>query len=171
MAKKKTIEVPPSTVELVSYSIKAVIPTGSYANIQPEIIVKAKNLDEAATYVIPHINKLFREFLNKGDRPETFAVSQSVVSELEKARATPTVMTTATSGAPEAVITATSGTPYIEPTTAFKKAEQAVGSCLSSEALQLIEGQISKSVKLTSEEKFALLKLVEIKATELFNKK
>ena len=142
------------TVELVSYSIKAVIPTGSYANIQPEIIVKAKNLEEASAFVLPHIDMLYRKY----------APSLLPVVDLKKEIAKPTVITTGEIK-PESFSENTGTT--ISVSAPFMKAEQAIGSCLSPEALQLIESQISKSVKLNNEEKFALLKLVEIKATEL----
>ena len=44
-------------VEMVSYSIKMVIPTGAYANIQPEIVVRAGTVEDAHDFIAPHINK------------------------------------------------------------------------------------------------------------------
>ena len=55
-------------VTLLGYEIKAVIPTGPYANIQPTIAVMAESLEAAENYVIPHINKLFGDFLNKSEK-------------------------------------------------------------------------------------------------------
>ena len=58
-------------VELISYSMKMVIPTGNYANIQPEIVVKAGTVEEAHDYIAPHFNKLWKEYyLCNERRPE-----------------------------------------------------------------------------------------------------
>ena len=59
-----------STVKLLNYTIKAVIPTGPYANIQPEISVSASSIEEANAYVIPHVDELFEKYLNISDRPK-----------------------------------------------------------------------------------------------------
>lgn len=48
--------------QLQSFTVKATIPTGSYANIQPEITVSAYSMDEAEAFVMPHIQKMFNEF-------------------------------------------------------------------------------------------------------------
>ena len=53
---------------------------------------------------------------------------------------------------------------------AFIKATSAIESCLSLEALDLIQKQIENSVKLTLEDKPALLKLSVLKAQELQSK-
>ena len=48
-----------------------VIPTGQYANIQPEIIVKGGTVEEAHDYIAPHMNKLWKEYyLINERRPE-----------------------------------------------------------------------------------------------------
>lgn len=161
----KKVKVTAPVVELVSYSIKAVIPTGSYANIQPEIIVKAKSLEEADRFVMPYIRRLYQEYAPSVLPQVTYAVSQSPVVEMKKAMETPTVMTTAESLPHEPVTTVT------EATAPFLKAEQALNGCKTQEALTLIEQQISKSVKLSKDEKFALLKLVSLKADEFFKAK
>ena len=44
-------------VTLISYAMKMVIPTGNYSNIQPEIIVKAGTIEEAHSFIAPHMNK------------------------------------------------------------------------------------------------------------------
>jgi len=161
-----------SKTELLSYTIKAIIPTGAYANIQPEIIVMADSLEEAEAYVIPHINKLFRDFLNKSERRDEIKVQE------------PTLVTA--TGA--AYVKDVSGTyPRIpkanfNPETqeshytadvspAFIKAEQAINSCLSNEALDVIQKQIEKSVKLSENEKVMLTKLSAIRFGELNIKK
>ena len=162
--KEKKIKVQPSTVELVSYSIKAVIPTGSYANVQPEIIVKAKNLEEADRFVMPYISQLYHDYARKdnGDKfyPDTYAVSQSPVSELNRSMATPTTTNYGTSGVQTTIHTADVSAPFL-------KAEQAINSCLSTDALEVIQRQVEKSVKLNEDEKVMLIELSAIRYGEL----
>jgi hypothetical protein len=140
-AKKEKIEkvVQPKT-ELVSYSMRMVIPTGNYANIQPEIVVKSTSIEEAHDFIAPHMNKLWKEYYMISERRvETKPVAPKV-------EATPVS------------------------SVAFIKASQAITSCLSMEALELIKTQIEKSVKLTAEDKPALLKSLALRAQELTKK-
>ena len=144
MAKKKEIVKTP--VELVSYSIKMVIPTGAYANIQPEIIVKAGTVEEAHDYIAPHLNKLWKEYYMVSERRPSAQAPETVI--------TPKV--------PDQPAPASS--------VAFVKAHQAITSCLSLEALELISKQIGASVKLTALDKEVLVKQVATKFMELNNK-
>ena len=50
------------TIKLKEFTVKATIPTGSYANLQPEITVEAESMQEAEAYVMPQIQKMFQEF-------------------------------------------------------------------------------------------------------------
>lgn len=150
MTKKKDVAVPKETakapskpnVKLLSYTIKAVIPTGAYANIQPEITVQAENLQEAENYVIPHINKLFEDFLNKSERR---TVQPKV--EVKEVVIEPTKVTV--DGNPTGMT--------VEVTEAFKKANNAIVNAMSHEALDIISDQIQKSVKLQPSEKDRLM--------------
>jgi len=86
MSKKTTIKaevekVSTPTVTLMNYTIKAVIPTGPYANVQPEITVQAPSLDEAKDYVLPHIDALFEKYLNLSDRPKPRVVDTTPVAK------------------------------------------------------------------------------------------
>jgi len=147
--REKKVNTP--TVELISYEIKAVIPTGSYANIQPCIIVKARNLEEADRFVMPYIRNLYQQYAPSVLPQVTYAVSQSPVTEMGK----------------EFTAAVTTTTEEVKSTTAFENAEKALSGCQNPEVLRLIERKISKSPKLTHDEKFALLKMVATKATEL----
>lgn len=51
-----------SEPQLQSYTVKATIPTGNYANIQPEITVTAESMEEAKAVVMPHIQSMYREY-------------------------------------------------------------------------------------------------------------
>ena len=127
-------------VELISYSMKMTIPTGQYANIQPEIVVRAGTVEEAHDYIAPHFNKLWKEyFMISERRPEVKPVAPApVVNQMPPASSV-----------------------------AFTKASQAITSCLSLEALEIISKQIGASVKLTEPDKEVLVKLVATKFIEL----
>jgi hypothetical protein len=128
----------PAKVELVSYSIKMTIPTAQYANIIPEIVVKAGTVEEAHDYIAPHMNKLWKEYYMISERrPEPVAPQQA---------------------------------PAPATSVAFTKASQAIASCLSIEALEIIDKQIGVSVKLTDEDKSNLIPMIADKKDELNGK-
>jgi hypothetical protein len=134
---------------LTSYTIKAVIPTASFANIQPEITVWAHTLEQAEEFVLPHVDKLFVKYFNayQNGIPEVKGVAinkDTVVPPPPNAQ--PTTMKT------DACI----------------KAEQAINGCTSLEALTLVKDRIEKSVKLTPEEKVVLAFTLNTKNDELF---
>jgi hypothetical protein len=130
-------------VELVSYSIKMTIPTAQFANIIPEIVVKAGTVEEAHDFIAPHMNKLWKEYDMISERPAT-------VTKVAPAPVAPVEVPVA----PDTAV-------------AFQKASQAVASCLSQDALDLIAAQIKKSVKLDDKEKDKLYVLVINKQKEL----
>jgi hypothetical protein len=144
---KEKEEVKPK-VELISYSMKMVIPTGNYANIQPEIVVRAGTVEEAHDYIAPHFNKLWKEYY--------------LVSERRPEPVKP-------SGVPIVSPETTPGTNPMPPASsvAFTKASQAIASCLSAEALEIISKQVIVSTKLTAEDKLALAEPIAVKMKEL----
>ena len=84
---------PESKFHLVSYTMKAVIPTGQYANIQPEITVQAETLEQAERAVMPYIETLFARYRDGGVRP--IEPTRPVVTPMAPARAVrPTFPTT-----------------------------------------------------------------------------
>lgn len=135
-------------VEMISYSMRMVIPTGQYANIQPEIVVKAGTLEDAHAYIAPHMNKLWKEYFMVSER------KQEVQKPAPQHSPQP-----ASEPAPQ------ESSPVSD--VALVKATQAIESCMSSEALNLIIKQIGVSTKLTDENKKQLLPLVEAKSKEL----
>ncbi len=157
------------TVEMVSYSIEMTIPTGAYANIKPSIIVKGGSPQEAHDFIAPHMNKLWKEyFMINERRPE--APKPPVVSYDSKTPLTTEQIIEVTGGheiggkVPAGV---PSNVPGPDSSVALLKATQAIESCLSTEALELIETQVIKSVKLSHEDKEALMPLLSKKAIEL----
>ena len=140
---EKKVKVVKPKVELISYSMKMVIPTGNYANIQPEIVVRAGTVEEAHDYIAPHFNKLWKEYyLVSERRPEVKPVAPvapaPVVNQMPPASSV-----------------------------AFTKASQAIASCLSVEALDIIAKQVGVSVKLTDEDKMKLVPMLSAKEKEL----
>lgn len=161
---KKTKKV--SKIEMISYAMKMVIPTGNYANIQPEIIVKAGTPEEALEYIAPHMNKLWKAYFLCGEKKSGPADStvKPVVS-LNVAQASANVS--------QAVAKAPSKetTPSPVASVAYEKATQAVMSCLSLDALALIEKQVKESVKLEPGDKIRLFKLCDERKEQLNAKK
>ncbi len=66
-AKAKAVKAPGA--KLLSYTLKAVIPTGQYANIQPEITVQAATLEQAERFAMPYIETLFARYREAGVMP------------------------------------------------------------------------------------------------------
>lgn len=131
-------------VELISYSIKMVIPTGQYANVQPEIVVKSGSLEDAHAYIAPHMNKLWKEYFMVSERrPEP------TVNQVSK---------------PVAVDSSPATNPVPPPpasSSSFIKASQAIRSCMSLDALELIKKQIELSTKLTESDKYELIPVLD----------
>lgn len=158
--KVKKIKVVKPAVTMISYSIKMTIPTAQYANIQPEIVVNAGTPEEAEAYIIPHMNKLWKEYFMIGERraepAKTVAPVAPVLPVQKKEETQQEVKATPVAETPMAPAAAV----------AFTKASQAVASCLSQEALDIITGQVKKSVKLDDKEKDKLMVLIINKQKE-----
>jgi len=157
--------------EVISYAMRMVIPTGQYANVQPEIVVKAGTLEEAHAYIAPHMDRLWKDYYMVSERPKKAKaepaktvykktpepVATPATPEVKEAKPTPEVAPEPTVESPISSV-------------ALGKANQAVTSCLSPEALDLIIRQIAASTKLTAEDKASLLPVVESKSEELNDK-
>jgi hypothetical protein len=152
-AKIKKEKVVKPKVTLISYSMKMTIPTGQYANIIPEIVVKAGTVEEAHDYIAPHMNKLWKEYFMISERKNEPAkpVVQKYPEQNIKGESPVTNMNTPVSVPPVAAV-------------ACQKASSAIASCLSNDALDLIANQITKSVKLDDKDKDKLM-------VELLNKR
>ena len=184
-------------VILKSYSMKMVIPTGQYANIQPEIIVEAYSMDKAHDFISSHMNKLWKEY---------YLINERRPEPIKAATPAPTPASNPVSTQPPAkfeylpdpkgksvgdkpltkdeLLDSVGGkiigeSQEVAPTivqppasgVAFAKAKQAIDSCLSLDVLSIIEKQVDKSVKLSQEDKEALQPLLLAKSEELFDGK
>ena len=175
VAKKKPI--------LISYSIKMVIPTVAYGNVQPEIIVKANSVEEAHDFIVPHMNKLWKEYyLVDGKRPveEPKPVAKPFIPPTPPSVG-PTIVTTplttekkelieqvwGTSQGAEAISGDNVITQPPASSVAFIKASQAISSCLSVDAFNIISERVQDSIKLTDSDKQSLLPILESRYKEL----
>lgn len=160
------VEAPKETkpkIKLISYSVKMVIPTGAYANVQPEITVKAPSVEEADKFIAPHLARLWREYYLVNERPQA-PVAKAQVPQY------PPVQTNPTSTATNATPSVSEGSvPLNNPVeaVALNKATQAIEGCKTIEALDMISGQIKKSTKLSDPEKDKLYVLLINKQKEL----
>lgn len=148
-----------SIVEMIEYSIEMTIPTGNYANIRPCIVVKAGSPEEAHEYIAPHMNKLWKEYFMVNER-------RVEVVETKKTEASYANTTVAPTTTTEIIQTNTEVQPPSS-NVAVIKATQAIESCTSLEALELIENQVELSVKLDKKEKPALRDKIIMKFNEL----
>ena len=165
--KPKTKRVAPQkpTVEMVSYSIEMTIPTGAYANIKPSIIVKGGSIQEAHDFIAPHMNKLWKEYFMVSERrpePEKVSPTPAPLTAKEIAEATGGKII-----GDKVPVDVPSNIPGPDSSVALVKATQAIESCRSLEALELIEAQVIKSVKLSHEDKETLMPLLSKKAIDL----
>ncbi len=158
--------------ELVSFGVKATIPTQMYGNIMPEIVIKAKNIEEAKAVLMPAIESLYSAY---AERPRdgssiSFLNKASVTVEEKKVEVPKPVakapeikkeegvLAKAEAEVPKKAETAEELADELnERSPAFIKARSAVNASTSLDALNLIEEQIQKSVKLTAEDKPVLL--------------
>jgi len=157
---------------LVTFSVKATIPTQMYGNIMPEIVVTAKTIEDAKAIVMPAIEGLYVAYAEKNrDGSAVSFMSKANVTVTEKIvpqhvpapavvnTPAPTVM-----GAPAPAKVQTPAQASVEAlandlakSVAYTKAENAIKNSTSLEAINMIEDQIQKSVKLTADEKPMLL--------------
>ena len=157
---KKTIT-KTNKVKLISYEVRMVIPVAQYANIQPCITVKASSPEEAHDYIAKHMDKMWKEYFMVNERRQEVAPT---------APTGPTGPTPAPTPAPTPVPVCPVDKPCeASPTSnvAVIKATQAIESCMSLEALDLIKNQVELSVKLSKEEKPKLRAMIVEKFNEL----
>jgi hypothetical protein len=171
MRKSATKKAP--SVKMVTYSIKMTIPTAAYANIIPEIVVKGGSIEEAHNFVIPHMNRLWKEYYLVNERRAETNVGTGpgvyfAPSPIDKHPAYKDNISS-TTGTPIMTISDDGKIVPAPPASsvALIKATKAIESCLSLEALDIIDKQVANSVKLTDEDKAALLPLMEQKYAEL----
>jgi len=123
--KKEVVEVTVANAfPLVStFTIKATIPTGQYANIQPEITVNDITFEEIDTIIMPKIESMFMHYHN---------FNEKITEKLKQAQ--------------------TENNQSILESQAFVLAKNALTAAKSPEAKLAVQQQISMSKKLTKYE-------------------
>lgn len=152
-------------VKLISYSVKMVIPTGAYANVQPEITVKAASVEEADKFITPHMARLWREYYMVNERPQAPVVKAQVPQYTPIQQ--PSVVASSTSNVVQTI--PVGSVPLNNPVeaVALNKATQAIEGCKTQEALDMISAQIKKSVRLSDPEKDKLYVVLINKQKEI----
>lgn len=164
---KKTNKVKTPKVKLISYEVKAIIPVGMYANIQPGIIVEAETLEQAERAVMPHIEALFAKYREGGPMtvttvPVKKVTPEQVVKILDENKVTPDQVMS--SGQTSPTPATTPAIPMSEP---YNRAKRAIESATSLQALEMIEKQVTDSVKLIATEKQEMFGFILLKRKEL----
>ena len=164
--KVKAVKPTKSSVELVSFGIKATIPVMTFGNIQPEVVVKAKTVEEAQAYALPIIEKLFETYCEspRDGSPKPAFISKANVTVIEKTIPQKTAPASVAPKAPDNLAKEIAETPErteadlppsetVTKSAALVKAENAIANAKSLEALYLIEEQVQKSEKIPESEK------------------
>jgi len=86
MKSKKTTTTAEATVAnafpmISSFTIKATIPTGAYANIQPEIVVNDVTFDDIEKIIMPKIDEMFVKYHNFCDNIKNIPVAPTAPVE------------------------------------------------------------------------------------------
>ncbi len=175
VTKTKAVKAP--KVKLLTYTLKAVIPTGQYANIQPEITVRADTLEHAERVVMPYIETLFARYREAGVLPIQTPMRPVVTPQNTPVGSKTTAPVAPTAPVAKAPVSAPVEAPKAAPapvapaaivlTVPFTRAKGAIESCTSMAALKLVSDQVDKSTKLVEDEKVELRKLVAAKTTQL----
>lgn len=170
-------------LRFVSFSVRAVIPTQSFGNIQPEITVEAPTYEEARDFALPHIEALYAHYADTkpaflGKVTETVKVISGTAQVAPEAtevapkapQTAPVAPQAQDTPAPVATASSAPEAPEKPKSEAVMKAEKAIGLAMTAEAAVLIQDQIEKSVKIAPEDKPALIKLVLQRRNDLKDK-
>jgi len=159
MKKEKTVKAAKAP-KLVSYTIKATIPTCQYGNIQPEITVMAGTIEEAENFVLPRINKLFADYAEEPINKRLRFINKVPVQEpVEVVPTGAGLAPFSKEGLESAVALARKQYPEKNtPITSLNHSEalvrtlKVIESCKSNDTLKVIAAQIASSIKLTPKE-------------------
>lgn len=161
----KTKKIKAPKFKLISYTLKAVIPTGQYANIQSEVTVQADSIADAERAVMPYIETLFAKYRDGGSGgPQISKPVSPIVTKQDNPHLSSATVSQLNVSVPASVVTPE---PAIVMTVPFNRAKTAIESCMSLEALTLVSNQIQKSTKLIDSEKLELTKLIATKSSQL----
>ncbi len=149
-----------STVEFVSFTFGATIPTQAFGNVEPHIEVRAASFEEARDFAVPKIEEFYRQYCDI--KPGFLGKITETVKDIAPPTAAPTPAAPAKE-APEAPAAATAPA---KPE-AVLKAEKAISLVATLDAATMVQDQIEKSVKIPAEFKPELYTLVLKRRKEL----
>lgn len=167
---------PEEGVELLEFSVSAVIPIQQYGNIQPRITVRGHSIRRAREIVMPIMESLYKQYAEtplNGKEPRfyegTVTVEEKRVERVEapeqKVPETPSEdAQNAVAGSPTNAAPAPA---KVEKPEAVVKAERAIALAVTLDAIDLIKEKIAASEKIEASFKPALLELVDAKRKEL----
>jgi hypothetical protein len=169
-AEKKTTqvqtEVKLTKVKLINYTIKAVIPTGPFGNIQPEITVSANSIEDAQAIVFAHIETLFKTYLDftvpKPAAPTVGVVGVSSLNDQIQTvapKVQPVGATVSSNGQTEPMNVVKG--PVEELSDAFKAAAKAISGARTEKAIVMFGEQIGISIRLMAKEKSQLFGIMQ----------
>lgn len=169
----KPAAVKKSNVKFVSFSFGATIPTQSFGNVQPHIVVEAPTYEEARDFAIPRIEELYRHFAEV--KPTFLGKITETVKVVAPANQVAPAAPTVPGPTPEQVETQRASTTAPEAPAAPQKAkpesvlkaEKAISLAATADAALAIQNQIDKSVKIPEEFKADLITLMLKKRSEL----
>ncbi len=162
----KAVNQPKGSATLVSFTVSAVIPTQQYGNIQPKIEVTAGSIEDARAIVMPVIEDLYKTYAEmplSGKEPKFYGKITEEVKIVTPAPVATPAADKKEAPAPEKKSEA------VDPpkSDAVLKAEKAIKLAMSPEAVEAIQDQIQKSVKIAPEDKPALYTVCLQKKKEL----
>jgi len=163
---KSTVETPAKAVvspaRFVSFKMSAIIRTGEYQSVTPEIFVEGGTLDEAEALVTGHIDALMAKYNN-------CMVVKPVVRTVTPVVTVPVVKPVTVVPVAVATVPVTSDISKTEPVADMKKeqtagavsssydrATKAVESAVTKEALELLKTQVDNSKNLSVTERQVL---------------
>jgi hypothetical protein len=179
LVKSKKEPVVKSKVQLVSFEVACTIPTQSYGNIQPKIVVLAPSIQEAKDTVMPIIEEMYRTYAVRPLLGEQVAPFLGTVTVTEKKVEVPAKAKAPGAPVGEAKVepvktpepVAPAPAPATEPEVAkplpVQKAEKAISLADNHERLATIAQQINDSVKIEPAYKPDLLVMVTNRKNQL----
>lgn len=144
---------PKATTQLNNFEFETIVSTGAFSNVKAIIKIKAKDVNEAISLSVDPVRKMHENFFLLTEKRQRVAEVDSVEKKPQGMRA----QTNKTSAPTE----------DNTQTYAFNKASNAIAGALTQDALDVILGQIDKSVKLTDDEKGELTTQVLLKKKSL----
>lgn len=180
--KKEPKEIIPETYSeprLVSYKMTAIIRTGEYQSVTPEILIEGGTLEEASAILTKEIDAIKLKYDPTIKRVVSAPIVNPVVPPTPPVRTTAPAPATALVSPPTKTVADTipPGTPItvngqptgmvtpgakeeVSKSEPFIAAEKVIVAAKSMDALEMIEGQVERSVKLTEDEKHVLLLMI-----------